>query len=403
RGAIKAKTNRKSIPPRFTRLPTQKDITDLQLTEANDFIREFTVKGPKQGVYNGGIAVTLTCANVQGVGRCALTGAHLQRRATGPHRDESEGEWETVNSYFNQSPIYIQAGQALHANLPTPGRWRVIIEGANTTDIFTGDIDFTREKGWPDPGQIGYRATNMKFWKMLKRFARPGLRKVRPTEVLGGNQWKRNDTIVITNKVYGKPYVRRLKKWVRRGGNLVLTDKALKMLASFGLVPKGAIGSANYYAGYANFATPAKEQTYKMPLARKINQPGAAEGGQEEDDALEGEEVHRHQTYEPVPLGIAIQTPDGDDAYNSPVWHVNWNDLRKLKKHRRKLVASTGGLEQISFGEIRLGRGRIRFIGGVLPMPTKAFDHPFGLASYALTYSGYQMLQNALTWDKPRA
>ena len=30
--------------------------------------------------------------------------------------------------------------------------------------------------------------------------------------------------------------------------------------------------------------------------------------------------------------------------------------------------------------------------------PTKKFDHPFGLASYALTYAGYQVLNNALTW-----
>jgi hypothetical protein len=173
------------------------------------------------------------------------------------------------------------------------------------------------------------------------------------------------------------------------------------MLARFGLVPKSAIGVAEYYAGYSNFATPTKEQTYGMPLARKINQPGAAEGGAPGPGDPGDDESHRHQTYEPVPLGMAIQTPDGGDANNAPVWHVNWDDLRKIKRQRRKLVASTGELTQISFGEIRVGAGRIRFIGGVLPMPTDEFDHPFGLASYGLTYSGYQMLQNALTWERP--
>ena len=34
----------------------------------------------------------------------------------------------------------------------------------------------------------------------------------------------------------------------------------------------------------------------------------------------------------------------------------------------------------------------------LLPMPTEKFDHPFGLAHYGLTYSGYQMLLNSLRW-----
>ena len=399
-GAVKERTKRDAIPPKFAKLPPQKDITGVQLTEQNQFTHEFNVKGPKDNVYNGGITVTLTCANIQGVGPCALTEAKLQRRAKGPHRDESEGEWETVNSYFNQSEIYVQAGQALHANLPTPGRWRVVIEGAQSTDVFTGDINFTKEKGWPDPGQIGYRATTMKFWKMLKKYARPKMTKVRRRQILAGQRWKRNDTIVITNRVLGKRYTRRLKKWVQGGGNLVLTDKALKMLARLGLVKKSDIGVSHYYAGYANFATPSKESTYHMNLGRKINQPGAAEGGAPGPGDPGDDESHRHQTYEPVPLGIAIQTPDGGDAFNSPVWHANWDALRKIHNSRRRLVASTGELTQITFGEVEMGKGRVRFIGGVLPNPTKKFDHPFGLASYALTWSGYQMLQNALTFKK---
>ena len=34
-------------------------------------------------------------------------------------------------------------------------------------------------------------------------------------------------------------------------------------------------------------------------------------------------------------------------------------------------------------------------------MPTEQYYHPFGLANYAVTYSGYQVLQNALQWQRP--
>ena len=391
RGVIQEKTDRLSGSPAFSKFPPQNDIPGLQLTQANDFTQEFNVKGPKDDVYNGGIAVTLTCANAQGVGQCALDEARLERKV--PESEDPSG-WETVNTYFNQSPIYVQAGQALHANLPTPGRWRVIIDGGNAFDIFTGDINFTKEKAWPDPGQIGYRVTSMKFWKMMKKYTRPGLGKVMKGVVERKSSWKRRyDTIVITNRVY-KGLAGELKRFVRRGGNLVLTDKAIKMLKPMRIVRgQGAVNKEEFYAGYINFATRNREETYKDPLARRINLPGAAEG-------QGGGENSRRQTYEPVPLGIAIQSADGDDAENSPIWAVSASAWKKIKAYHRA-VGTSGSTDRVSFGEIRLGKGRIRIIGALLPNPTKRYDNPFGLASYAVTYAGYQVLNNALRWEKP--
>jgi hypothetical protein len=94
---------------------------------------------------------------------------------------------------------------------------------------------------------------------------------------------------------------------------------------------------------------------------------------------------------------MAIQTPDGGDANNAPVWSVSTSSYSKANGKQRA-VATTGDTTKVSYGEIRYRGGRIRFIGGLLPMPTDRFDHPFGLASYTLTYAGYQMLHNSLTW-----
>jgi hypothetical protein len=392
RGALKAKNNPNETPPKFTKFPTQENLRGGTLDPANEYTYEFKVDGPKQRVYNGGLEAVITCANAGGVGPCALDRAVLERqRATEPN---VQGEdWEVVNSYYNQSAIYVQAGQALHANFPEPGRYRVRLEGndpASTSGVFNVDINFSKEKGWEDPGQIGYRATNMKFWKMMRGFMKPGLGKLTPNQIATTTGWKKTyDTIVVTDKVY-KKLAGRLRSWVAKfDGNLVLTDAALGMLPAMKFV-EGGVQSENHYAGYANFQTRRKDSTYKDPLAKKIDLPGAAEGSS-------GGEDRRRQTYEPVPLGMAIQNPDGGDANNAPVWYVSTSAYSKANGKQRA-VATTGDATKVSYGEIRYRGGRIRFIGGLLPMPTDRFDHPFGLANYTLTYAGYQMLHNSLTW-----
>jgi len=396
RGAVSEPTRRFAKPPRYASYPPQKDIRgscpadDTCLRPDNQWTYQFRVKGPKQDVYNGGISVTLTCANAQGVGPCAVSEARLERKNPEQKSTQGEGEWETVSSYFNQSPLYVQAGQALHANLPRPGQYRVRIVGGDTAGFFDTDIDFTKEKAWPDPGQIGYRATNMNFWKDLTPFTRPRLSRLTPNDIRTGNSWKKLDSIVITNNVY-KDLAAPLRRWVaEHDGNLVLTDKALKMLPKMGLV-KGGVKVTKQYLGYVNFATADREVTYKDPLARNIDQPGAAEG-------MSGNEVHRRQTYESVPIGYSIQSSGGGDANHSPIWYVEQGAWDKAKG-RSRAVGTTDAVQNVSYGEIKYRGGRIRIIGALLPMPTKKFDNPFGVADYGLTYSGYQLLKNLLQWS----
>ena len=54
-----------------------------------------------------------------------------------------------------------------------------------------------------------------------------------------------------------------------------------------------------------------------------------------------------------------------------------------------------------SLAELAFGRGRIRIAGALLPAPTERNYHPFGLASYALTYTGYQLFDNLLDYQRP--
>jgi len=41
----------------------------------------------------------------------------------------------------------------------------------------------------------------------------------------------------------------------------------------------------------------------------------------------------------------------------------------------------------------------VRILGALLPDPTEEFYHPFGLQDYAVTYTGYTLLQNMINVD----
>ena len=52
-----------------------------------------------------------------------------------------------------------------------------------------------------------------------------------------------------------------------------------------------------------------------------------------------------------------------------------------------------------SIGEVALGKGKIRIVGGALPTPTEENDHRYGLRNYAMTYTGVFLMENAIQHD----
>jgi hypothetical protein len=533
--------------PRSRRLQPQEPILDVALKPFNNFTYQFEVLPPSRNRFSGGVEAKATPVNVAGVSGNSLTALVLEQwRPTEetPQEDQGCGEdgdqWGEVNRYFNQSSIYLQSGQAVHANIPKPGLYRVCITGGLAEQIASSgghvdvDITFSKQKAWEDPGQLPYSATNMKFFTDLAKNMSSGqLTAVKPDDLLSGttnvdgytslvvaddpfpgytepvaggaaqpgqvhepptaaaatvpcpavqnatcradyefdvdstynnqqlivsltassagvNDWdlyvqrqsKLNGSwftvgqsatgsasetatiltppgghyrarvvnwsgttpptkleIAFSNEYAGPPldpntrtdaqvqaWGSKLRSFVEGGGNLVLTDGALRNLAHMGVVPRSAISTFSVYAGYIGFTRDGSTDTYDDPLAANVNQPGAAEG-----------DGHRHQTYEPVPIGYAIQNEDGGDASTSPVWAV---DQTAWENAGGRTVGTTTP-DQVTLGELRLGKGSIRVIGALLPMPTEQYYHPFGLANYALTYTGYQVLQNTLQWTRP--
>jgi hypothetical protein len=96
------------------------------------------------------------------------------------------------------------------------------------------------------------------------------------------------------------------------------------------------------------------------------------------------------QTYDVIPIGL----PDGGGA--APNWRVNtaaWTAAGGTT------TGTMGG--QTAYGELPVGEGRIRFLGALLPQPSEQYFHPYGLQNYAVTYTGYTLLQNMLKWVAP--
>jgi hypothetical protein len=185
-------------------------------------------------------------------------------------------------------------------------------------------------------------------------------------------------------------WFRKLAEWVAGGGNLVLTDGALRALPELTSVPGKAISKQVVYAGQSTFST-GQGDTLKDPLARDVAQQGARF-----NDGM------RRQMYEPTPLGYAIQDTGGADQSNARQYDVDRAAWEKAGGRSVATSADSGARDaqavnsRVTIGEVPLGSGHIRIAGALLPQPTEKFDHEFGLEPYATTYTGYVIARNVL-------
>ncbi len=368
-------------------LQAQEDLTTtLAHSGSGATTYEFAVKGPADGFYNGGIAAQTTYGSLQGVGGGATLSVFIDRM--------DNGEWVEQVRDFNQSPLYLQSGMKVDLNFPVPGDYRVRITGPVPTPISLF-VDFTRAPAWPDPGQKAVNASNIDFFEELKPFvASPDqLTPVSPEQVRSGAvDLTKFDTLVAADKTAiqtDRVIAAKAKSFVQQGGNLVLTDGALSALELMGVVAGGSVTEGAVYAGHVEFQREFEgvlEVTYEDPLAANVNQPGAAEGAN-----------NRHQVTEPVPLGFSLPG-EAENGVTIPQWSIAPDAFEGAGG---RVVGRLGGAD-ITFGEIPLGQGQVRVLGSLLPMPTLANDHRFGVADYALTYTGYELARNMFDHVNPR-
>ncbi|MGH2657795.1 MAG: CARDB domain-containing protein [Actinomycetota bacterium] len=195
-----------------------------------------------------------------------------------------------------------------------------------------------------------------------------------------------------------------LAGFTAEGGNLVLTDGALQGLKSLGIAGdsgeirsnqpggRGAVPRFDMEVfGRGNLCTPDSPD----PLLKDVCLPGTAGGT-------------ARQAVEPVPLGY---TPDAtlDGAVEAKLnqffvardaWEEGCGKADPAECTSALLGAGVG------LGERHFGDGVIRIAGAMLPDPNFAPGGPrdmrFGVASYALTFSGWQAFLNLVDYRRPR-
>jgi hypothetical protein len=196
----------------------------------------------------------------------------------------------------------------------------------------------------------------------------------------------------------------KLKEYVAGGGNLVLTDGALRVLSGVVGLPKNSISQTTVYAGQVSFETAAGEPTNKDVLVNApltINQRGSRFNS-----------GMRKQMYEPTPIGYAIQSTDksGDDQSNAVQWDIDRAEYQKIADARIVATSADSGArdaapvhDRVAFGEVKVGQGQVRFIGALLPQPTEKYDHEFGLEPHAVTVAGYLIFRDLLATKAEQA
>jgi hypothetical protein len=152
-----------------------------------------------------------------------------------------------------------------------------------------------------------------------------------------------------------------LRDFAEGGGNLVLTDEALKLLQPLELLGNGSVTRTLTNAGHVDVVDFA-------------------------DEYADGLHVTASQTYYEVPLGYTATN-------NAPHWSVPtaaWESAGGIS-------VGTVASGRTGLGRIALGQGRVGIFGAILPPATEKNEHFYGLADYGVTVTGGQILNNILS------
>jgi len=216
-----------------------------------------------------------------------------------------------------------------------------------------------------------YTSTRMRYFRHLNDHTTRRVRKVWSNRVHRGGL-DGLGSFVIADRPFpptrdgDKPsrtkMVRALKSFLADGGNLILTDRALRLLPRLKVVPKRSVSAQLHNAGHIDM------EDFSDAYARGVHHTAS-------------------QTYYEVPLGY------NPNENGSPHWTVargQWEEAGG------RSIAYISDENRIGLGRIKIGRGTIGILGAVLPPATEKLDHLYGLADYAVTVAGGQILTNMM-------
>ena len=252
--------------------------------------------------------------------------------------------------------------------------------------------------------QIPYDVANTDYFRDLEKLVDRPLEEVPANEL--SSRLKKLDSLVIADSTVDE--VGDLASFVKSGGDLVLTDSALKMIPSLTKIDKKAVHGDWGYVGYADLdrSHPLTEgllatawQTFApTPIGYPLlmERDSYWESGTNNEDAGDSS---------PTKNSAAIWSIDRD------AWEAEGGDTVGTTDPPadRKSVSEGSTLDQYGkrdadqdkteIGVLPVGKGRIVIFGALLPQPTEKYSHWFGLNAYAISHPAQTMLLRVLSGE----
>lgn len=251
----------------------------------------------------------------------------------------------------------------------------VIAESMLTRDV-EADLDLGRVAYVLDPAprftrpasddEAAYDASRMDYFEELEAVAGVAVDPFAP-EALASADLASYDSLVVADAIaLPDAAVAALGAFASAGGQLVLTDAALQLLPVLSPFTAGDVERLDANGGFVDFGD--------------LGHPWESE--------LEGVVG---QTYFAVPLGYRS---DGD----APNWGVAsqaWDAAPGATT-----VGTIDGGALVNLGHFDHGNGEIAVFGSILPTQTTQHRIDHGLADYAISVSGAQVLQGILAYRR---
>ena len=266
---------------------------------------------------------------------------------------------------------------------PEPGEWSV--EVTNLMDAKQGEATVTfgtlaSQDKHPDPKDaLGYEQRDYEvdpfvFFEDYAAFADAAVDPLTVADVKAGAHLDYDNLVVVhDDAITDTEYVTAIDDFVDAGGNLVLTDTGVRLLAPMD----------NQYATELASEHVHREYDYIAHLAEKY--PG--------HELLEGTRPIQKELWKLAPLGYATGGEAPMNLVDRDAFDAAGGTIAGETHGKVALGSLTDGLHD--------GTG-IHVVAGLLPPAKQTHLHPFGLLDYSVSFLGHTAFTNALGYQQNR-
>ncbi|RKD93996.1 M14 family zinc carboxypeptidase [Halopiger aswanensis] len=268
---------------------------------------------------------------------------------------------------------------------PEAGQWEVEVEADAEIEADVTILESDDE--YPDPEEVlgyeqrEYTVNPMQFFADLEPFLEDGkmdglrVHDVRIGRLLRGNSGKRRyDKLVVSHDdgIDDPQYLEAIEAFVEAGGDLVLTDTGVNLLAELDVGDAAAIEADDVETIDVQFAN-LDDRDFDHRL-------------------LAGIRPRQREMWKGSQLGYTTGVDQPATVVDRDAFESAGGDV----------AGTTGGEDRVGAGTLEADDAEINVLGSILPPARQTVLHPFGMADYAVSFMGHTLICNALGFEQRR-